>query len=237
MAPTATSPGETGGNNATAGPSYKRRRLSPAEENKAEAAEADPYSIYDEEDYDSKRFVPLRQRKLQELQRISGKSALAAGKSGAAAALVSSSSASAGPVPGPKGVAAKDKDDDEEEEEEEEVAAPKRSTRALLDEARELREQEKYADKSEAEKLAEEERQILEAHAARKKLASANELAKGIAYTEPLTTSWRPPRFVRERSEAENEKLREQNHIIADGDDVPPLITNFRVSRQRQPIN
>ena len=232
MAPTATeinaSAGAQSGDSHSPLPSSKRRRLSP------KPASDDPYAVFDEEDgddYESKRFVPLKQRKLLELQRISSKSALAAAKAAKiAAAAATSAPGSASPRSGvntPKGA-----DNGKEEEDEEEEAGPKRSTRALLDEARELREQQKYADRSEAEKLAEEERKILEAHAARKKLASANELAKGIAYTEPIKTSWRPPRFIRERSDEENEKLREQNHILVDGDDVPPPITNFTVSRK-----
>lgn len=105
-----------------------------------------------------------------------------------------------------------------------------RPQRSLLDEARLLREKklEEEGEKTQAEIQAEEERKILEAHAARRKLASDMELAKGIQYTEPLTTSWTAPSFVRNRSLEQNEKLREKNHILTDGVDVPPVITNFR---------
>lgn len=213
MAPTATD---------TSSSSFKRRRFE--EENKQGQDHDDPYAIYDDPEYDSKRYVPVKQRKMQELERISSKSALTAAKSAALSATASPKDFAS------HGAKKPGTSDAEEEGAEEKEAAPTRSKRALLDEARELREKEKYEDKSEAQKLAEEERQILEAHAARKKLASASELAKGVMYTEPLKTSWRPPRFIRERSEAENERLREENHILCDGDDIPPPITNFRVS-------
>ena len=38
---------------------------------------------------------------------------------------------------------------------------------------------------------------------------------------------WRPPKFVRDRAEEENRALWEKNHIIVEGDDLPPPIDNF----------
>lgn len=101
------------------------------------------------------------------------------------------------------------------------------------------------AQKTEAELAEEADAEILAAIANRRVLASDRELAKGIKYTESLQTScaacllslfladhygvfsWRPPRHVRERSEEENQKIREKHHIIVDGDNVPPPIANF----------
>ncbi|ELU44676.1 DEAD-box protein abstrakt [Rhizoctonia solani AG-1 IA] len=48
-----------------------------------------------------------------------------------------------------------------------------------------------------------------------------------IQYTEPLKTTWRAPRFVRERTEDQNIKIREAHHIIAEGDNIPPPIASF----------
>ena len=45
----------------------------------------------------------------------------------------------------------------------------------------------------------------------------------------PKSCSWRAPSYVRERSEAENDKIREKFHILVSGDDVPPPIADFRV--------
>jgi ATP-dependent RNA helicase DDX41 len=83
--------------------------------------------------------------------------------------------------------------------------------------------------KTDAQRHEEEEEQILAAIARQKKLVSGLELARGIQYTDALATSWRPPRFVRERSAEEHDRLREKYHIIVDGEDIPPPIESFAV--------
>lgn len=196
-------------------PAYKRRRVVEEEE--------EPMYKYDDEDedeYEQKRYVPLKQRKAAELQKIAR--LRAGGGVGAAAGSASPQEGAQSPK--------RRAQDDEEEGEEAGSSVVKRSTQTLLKEARELREKEAKEQKSEAQKQREEEAKILEAHAARRKLASDLELAKGINYSEPLKTSWTAPRFVRQRSEEENTILREKNHIISEGVDIPPLIDNFRVS-------
>jgi ATP-dependent RNA helicase DDX41 len=102
------------------------------------------------------------------------------------------------------------------------------------------------AKKTEAEKAEEADAQILAAIASRKKLASDRELAKGIEYTETLRTScvaflptlcslyaeflrWVPPRYIRARGEEANQRIRENYHIIVDGEDIPPPIDSFEV--------
>lgn len=167
------------------------------------------YDYENEEEDDKPAYVPLKQRRLQQLQSIKNKS---------------------NGIPSLSSTTSTNKDDYDEEEEEKEDRGVEQSKHSLLSEARELREKQAKENKSLAEKEAEEEQKILEAHAARRKLASDMELAKGISYTDPIKTSWTPPKFVRDRSQEENEKLREKNHILTDGTDVPPLITNFRVS-------
>ncbi|PWN28934.1 P-loop containing nucleoside triphosphate hydrolase protein [Jaminaea rosea] len=211
---------------------FKRRR--PVEDD-----DVPKYSYDDEEDeddYESKRYVPLKQRKLQELQKVRARGG-GTSKAGAGGANTASSSKSNGATVdgnGDGGSAARrdgakhgNDDGSDDEDAEEDLGVKQKNTR-LLDEARALREAKAYATQTEAERQAEEERKILEAHAARRKLASDMELAKGISCTEPLKTSWKAPRFVLERTEEENVKLREQHHVLADGLDIPPLITNFR---------
>jgi ATP-dependent RNA helicase DDX41 len=102
------------------------------------------------------------------------------------------------------------------------------------------------AKKTVEEKAEEADAELLEAIKSRRKLASDMELAKGIKYTESLKTryvrngsglhlllifscSWRPPRFIRERTEDQHSKLRDKYHIIVEGDDIPPPIESFRV--------
>lgn len=42
---------------------------------------------------------------------------------------------------------------------------------------------------------------------------------------------WRPPKFVRERSEEENTRIRDKYHILVDGEDIPAPIENFTVCK------
>ncbi|KAL5492551.1 hypothetical protein ACEPAI_3998 [Sanghuangporus weigelae] len=117
----------------------------------------------------------------------------------------------------------------EEENEEEKQKERERRERTLLLEAQDIHRKKAVEDaqKTEAERTEEADAAILAAIASRKKLASDLELAKGIQYTEPLKTSWRPPRFIRERPYETNQKIREQYHILVDGEDVPPPISSF----------
>ncbi|PWY98083.1 P-loop containing nucleoside triphosphate hydrolase protein [Testicularia cyperi] len=198
----------------------KRRRL---EEQKRQVELRYSYSDDDDDDHQAKSdkrsneagpssdtFVPVKQRRLQQLQQLQSRARYGGGGG-------SSSSRR------------HDEDDDDDDEDDQDAAA-QRSKQSLLTEARALREKKlaEEGQKTQAEIDAEEERKILEAHAARRKLASDLELAKGIQYTEPIKTSWRAPAFIRARTAEENAQLREKNHILVDGDDVPPVITNFR---------
>ncbi|KAG8751864.1 hypothetical protein FRC12_012229, partial [Ceratobasidium sp. 428] len=117
----------------------------------------------------------------------------------------------------------------DEERQADEAREEARRQRTLLDRAQEVKQRkaEEDAKKSELEKKEEADKEILDAIASRKKLVSDMELAKGIQYTEPLKTSWRAPKFVRDRAEEQNHKIREQHHIIAEGDDIPPPIASF----------
>ncbi|CAE6400567.1 unnamed protein product [Rhizoctonia solani] len=117
----------------------------------------------------------------------------------------------------------------DEERQADEAREEARRQRTLLDRAQEVKKKkaEEDAQKTELEKLEEADKEILEAIASRKKLVSDWERAKGIQYTESLKTTWRPPRFVRDRTEEENTKIRETHHIIAEGDNIPPPIASF----------
>ncbi|KAF8634391.1 hypothetical protein AX17_004204 [Amanita inopinata Kibby_2008] len=104
-----------------------------------------------------------------------------------------------------------------------------RKERTLLLEAQEvhLRKAAEDARKTEEEKAEEADAEILEAIRSRRKLASDMELAKGIQYTEPLKTNWRPPKYIRERTQEQHQRLREKYHILVDGEEIPPPIENF----------
>ncbi|KAH9946399.1 P-loop containing nucleoside triphosphate hydrolase protein [Epithele typhae] len=127
---------------------------------------------------------------------------------------------------------------DDEEREEERRREKTRKERTLLMEAQEVHDRKAAEDakKTTAEKAEEADAEILAAIAARRKLASDLELAKGVLYTEPMKTSWRPPRFVRERTPEENHSIWEKHHIIVEGEEVPPPIDNFTDMKIPDPL-
>ncbi|KAF6764954.1 DEAD-box protein abstrakt [Ephemerocybe angulata] len=136
----------------------------------------------------------------------------------------------------------KPQDDAEEKEaelKEEELRREKaRRERTLLLEAQDVHKKKAAEDakKTVEEKTEEAEAELLEAIKSRRKLASDMELAKGISYSESMKTNWRPPKFVRDRTPEENDKIREKYHILVEGDDIPPPIESFRDMKIPQPI-
>lgn len=78
------------------------------------------------------------------------------------------------------------------------------------------------------EKQLKEEEKILESVAEKTALMGVAELAKGIQYTDPIKTGWKPPRYIMDLTEEERNKIRQKYRIYVDGDDVCPPIKNFR---------
>ncbi|KAJ3937402.1 MAG: P-loop containing nucleoside triphosphate hydrolase protein [Lentinula lateritia] len=118
---------------------------------------------------------------------------------------------------------------EDEAKEEEKRREKARKERTLLMEAQDVhsRKAAEDAKKTEEQKATEEEEEILEAIKSRKKLLSDLELAKGIQYTESLKTSWRPPKYIRDRTEQEHQRIREKYAIIVEGEDIPSPIEHF----------
>ncbi|KAI9321343.1 P-loop containing nucleoside triphosphate hydrolase protein [Dichotomocladium elegans] len=107
---------------------------------------------------------------------------------------------------------------------------------SLLDQAVEQRKKSGMHEKTEEEKRLEEERRIEEAQKRHKALVSVQEAAAGVHYTEPMKTSWKPPRYIRERPEEDHEAVRNKYHIILEGNDPIPPISNFKELKLPQPI-
>nr|CAH7763661.1 unnamed protein product [Callosobruchus chinensis] len=63
-----------------------------------------------------------------------------------------------------------------------------------------------------------------------------SELAKGIQYSEPIKTSWRPPRFVLEMPPIRHEKLRTELRILVEGEDIPPPLKSFKEMKMHEGI-
>jgi ATP-dependent RNA helicase DDX41 len=173
-----------------------------------------PAYDFDQQDDDYELYVPLAQRREQKLAKLVAR--------GTNVNRVKSRKQP------------KDEVEHEDAESEEERRKEKaRRERTLLMEAQEVHMMKAAEDaqKTAVEKAEEADAEILAAIASRRKLASDLELAKGIEYTEPLKTSWQPPRYIRDKTEADHRRLREKYHILVDGDNVPPPIEHFSVRR------
>ncbi|ORY82321.1 DEAD-box protein abstrakt [Leucosporidium creatinivorum] len=189
---------------------FKRRRLSPPP--------AQPTYSLDDED-DAPAYVPVKKRREALLTKLASKHV-----GGAQIADQQRLEEEA---------------EREEREREEKEGKKQRTAQTLLQEAQEVKRLKAIADaaKTDADRKREEEEKILAAQSAgQKALAGAEELAKGIVYTERLTTSWRPPAYIRDRTEEENDKIREKFHILTAGDDVPPPIPDFRDMKLPKPL-
>lgn len=89
---------------------------------------------------------------------------------------------------------------------------------------------------SATEQMVLQEKEMIDHLSDRKTLMSVRELAKGITYTDPIPTGWKPPLKIRRMHPRNAEAVRKQWHILVDGDNVPPPIKNFRDMRFPEPI-
>ncbi|KAG2324540.1 hypothetical protein Bca52824_007268 [Brassica carinata] len=80
------------------------------------------------------------------------------------------------------------------------------------------------------------EKEMIEHLSDKKTLVSVRELAKGITYTEPLLTGWKPtPRSII-MSSKQIDLIRKQCRIIVSGEDIPAPIKNFEDMEFKRPI-
>lgn len=86
------------------------------------------------------------------------------------------------------------------------------------------------------EQIVQQEKEMIENLSDKKTLMSVRELAKGITYTEPLPTGWKPPLHIRRMSKKDCDLIQKQWHIIVNGEDIPPPIKNFKDMRFPEPI-
>ncbi|CAM8877383.1 unnamed protein product [Rhodiola kirilowii] len=119
-------------------------------------------------------------------------------------------------------------------EDESEKQAPAEAKPSLLVKASQLKRD--LPEITPAEQMVQQEKEMIENLSDRKTLMSVRELAKGITYTEPLLTGWKPPLSIRRMSNKACDAVRKQWHIIVDGEDIPPPIKNFKDMRFPAPI-
>lgn len=68
----------------------------------------------------------------------------------------------------------------------------------------------------------------MESVAENKALMGVAELAKGIEYTDPIKTSWTPPKAVVALGEKRHERVRRKFGISVEGEDIPAPMRTFR---------
>lgn len=67
-------------------------------------------------------------------------------------------------------------------------------------------------------------------------LQAAKEIAQGLVYTDPMPTSWRPPRYVLEQGEVAWNQIRKEWHMQVQGNDIPPPLKRFVDMKFPKPI-
>lgn len=162
-------------------------------------------------------YIPVKERKKQQLLKIGRIIQLTAEASTSAAAAKSSS------------------ENELDEELNEEVWGRKFNI-SLLDQHTELKKLAEAKKVSAVEKQLKEEEKILESVAEKKALMGVAELAKGIQYEEPIKTSWKPPRYLLSMPEFKREEIRDKLKILVEGDDVPAPIKSFKEMKFPKPI-
>lgn len=99
---------------------------------------------------------------------------------------------------------------------------------SLLDQAQELKKKAELRKESAMEKQLREEEKILESVAEKRALMGVAELAKGVEYTDPIKTAWKPPRYISSWSSEKCDRIREKCRILIEGVNVPPPILSFK---------
>lgn len=115
--------------------------------------------------------------------------------------------------------------------EDEELLQGPTSKVSLLDQHTQLKIVAKARKETAREKQLKEEEKILESVAEKTALMGVAELAKGIQYSEPITTSWTAPEYIRRMPESRHNRVRERFLIMAEGEDIPPPIKSFKQMR------
>ncbi|CAM0947732.1 unnamed protein product [Alopecurus aequalis] len=86
------------------------------------------------------------------------------------------------------------------------------------------------------ERLILQEKEILSDLSDLKPLVPVAQAARGITYTEPLRTGWKPPLRLRRMPRAMADELRRRWHILVEGDEVPPPARDFGDLRLPDPV-
>ncbi|XP_074598884.1 ATP-dependent RNA helicase abstrakt [Brevipalpus obovatus] len=99
---------------------------------------------------------------------------------------------------------------------------------SLFDQHRDLKKKADQTKESAIEKQLKEEEKILDSVAEKTALMGVAELAKGIYYSDPIKTGWRPPKYFLNLSEEKKDKVYKKYHIYVEGEEICAPITSFR---------
>ncbi|XP_076317027.1 ATP-dependent RNA helicase abstrakt [Tachypleus tridentatus] len=173
--------------------------------------ESEEKSSSDSNDDDYVPYIPLKERRKQQLL-----------KTGRLGALL---------LDEDRARSTTDPDDDEDEDQ-----YGRKSNVSLLDQHNELKKKAEARKESALEKQLKEEEKILESVAEKKALMGVAELAKGVQYEDPIKTGWKPPRYILAMSEERHERVRRKNRILVEGESPPPPIKTFKEMKFPRPI-
>eukprot|EP00037_Helgoeca_nana_P027919 m.324454 g.324454 ORF g.324454 m.324454 type:complete len:606 (-) comp27630_c1_seq1:1315-3132(-) len=149
-------------------------------------------------------YVPRKQRKIDVLKKISQQRKM------------------------PSLAEAQRRQDDEERQRKasEDMAGPQ-SRRNLMEEHDRRRREKEASGVTREEDIMKEEAEIMARIRADKALKSVQELAKGVAYTESMESSWKVPRAIAAMGAEAHEAVRKKFHISIEGSNCPPPIPTF----------
>lgn len=173
------------------------------------------HTFQDSDDDNYVPYVPVKERKKQQLIKLGRIAELTAEAREAAAGKSSS---------------------ENEQEEGAEEAWGRKYNISLLDQHTELKKIAEAKKVSAIEKQLKEEQKILDSVTEKTALMGVAELAKGIQYEDPIRTSWTPPKYVIAQSEAKRNAIRNKLRILVEGEDIPPPIRTFREMKFAQGI-
>jgi ATP-dependent RNA helicase DDX41 len=116
------------------------------------------------------------------------------------------------------------------------VAGP-RAGRSLLDEKVEMIQLGEDKPLDPKEEIQIEEAEMLDDTAKEAKiLIPVGQRAKDISFSDSIETSWRPPRWVREMSEEACQEIRDEWHILVEGERIPYPIKRFEDMKFPRPV-
>ncbi|CAF3634332.1 unnamed protein product [Rotaria sp. Silwood1] len=186
----------------------KRRRIEQSESEDEFKLDHDDESETINKNADENVFVPLKERRRQQLQRVLG------GLNVSHINVDNTDHPFSSDTAHTQSVA-------------EEITVGPQANFTLLDQMSEIKKNQNLSDQTSTDKILEEEERILQNVVETRALMGVAEIAKGIEYTDPIRTSWRPPRAVLRMSEERHRNIRKIYNIIAEGDDIPPPLCRF----------